>query len=94
MLFFASGYATLIGLMSFALHYGSRALVYLLRPASLRRPLQPLSLRRSYLFSTVLALAPVMLVGMQSVGSIGVYELVLVGLFLLIGVIYIARRTA
>jgi hypothetical protein len=54
--------------------------------------MQPMSFRRAYYFSTVLAAAPVMLVGLQSVGSIGIYELILVILFEVIGCLYIAKR--
>ena len=54
--------------------------------------MQPLSFRRSYYFSTVLAAAPVMLIGLQSVGSVGIYEFILVMLFVVIGCVYIAKR--
>lgn len=71
-----------------------KIVVRLLRPFTVRRPLQPLSLLRAYYFSSVLALGPVMLIGMQSVGGINLYELVLVGLFLVIACIYTAKITS
>jgi hypothetical protein len=57
------------------------------------RPVQRLSLRRAYYFASVIALAPVMVIGMQSVGSVGLYELLLVVFFLVIACVYIAKRT-
>ncbi|MDB5165118.1 MAG: rane protein of unknown function [Candidatus Saccharibacteria bacterium] len=56
--------------------------------------MQPMPLSRAYYFSSVVSLSPVMLVGMQSVGGIGVYECGLVALFTIIGCVYIAKRTA
>jgi hypothetical protein len=58
------------------------------------RPAQVLTVMRAYYFSSVLALGPVMVIGMQSVGQVGVYEMVLVTLFLIISCIYIAKRTS
>ena len=40
-----------------------------------------------------MALAPVMIIGMQSVGEVGLYELSLVVVFLVIACVYIAKRT-
>jgi hypothetical protein len=54
--------------------------------------MQAMSFRRAYYFSTVLAAAPVMLVGLQSVGAIGIYEFILVVVFEVIGCVYITKR--
>lgn len=70
-----------------------RLIAKLLAPFTVRRPIRPVSLQRSYYFSSILALGPVMLVGMQSVGGIGPYEFGLVVLFVVIGCVYIAKRT-
>jgi|AntRauTorcE11897_2_1112592.scaffolds.fasta_scaffold02433_3 type III secretory pathway component EscT len=53
---------------------------------------QPLSLRKSYYYSTVFALAPVMLLGMQSVGYLGPYELILVAIFVSVAYVYVSKR--
>lgn len=58
------------------------------------RPVQAMTTIRAYYFSSVLGLGPVMLIGMQSVGQVGVYEVGLVILFLIISCIYIAKRTS
>lgn len=51
-----------------------------------------LSSRRAYFYASVLALAPVMLVCMQSIGRIGFYEVALVIVFECIACFYIAKR--
>lgn len=53
-----------------------------------------LSLKKSYYYASVLGFLPVMLIGLQSVGSVGVYEVMLVLLFVAIGIFYIKKRTA
>lgn len=60
---------------------------------TVRRPVQPLSLRQAYYYGSIVALAPVMLLGMQSVGAVGIYETVLVVLFAVLGCVYIAKRS-
>jgi hypothetical protein len=89
---FLTAYLSSVGLISFFLYGVSRLYVYSLAGVSLRRRPKVLPLRRAYYFATVLAAAPVMLVGLQSVGGVGWYELLLVGLFLMIGCIYVSRR--
>lgn len=51
------------------------------------------SLRRAYYYSSILALGPVILVSLRSVGKVGVGELVLVVTLLLIGCLYVSRQT-
>ena len=58
----------------------------------LKKPIERLSLRRSYYYATVIAATPIMIIGLQSVGSIGVYELLLVIIFAAIGCLYISKR--
>lgn len=87
-------YVVALGALTFLFWGLHRIIVRLLKPFTVRRPMQAMSLQRAYYFSSVLALAPVMLIGMQSVGTVSVYEVGLVGLFAIIGCIYIAKRTA
>lgn len=89
---FISAYLTFLGLISFFLYGLSRVIVYATAGFTMRRPLQPLSFRRSYYFSTILAAAPVMLMGLQSVGSVGIYEFILVIIFVVVGCVYVAKR--
>jgi hypothetical protein len=92
LLIFITAYLTCLGLVSFFLYGMSRVIVYASAGFTMRRPMQALPFRRSYYYSTVLAAAPVMLVGLQSVGAIGIYEFLLVVLFEVIGCVYITKR--
>jgi len=92
LLIFISAYLTSLGLVSFFLYGASRVLVYATSGFALRRPAQVMPFRRAYYYSTILAAAPVMLIGLQSVGSIGIYEFALVVIFVVIGCVYISKR--
>lgn len=90
---FISAYLSSLGLVSFFLYGATRVLRFFLSGFNLRRPFIPLSLRKSYYYGTVLALAPVLLVGLQSVGGITFYSIILVVIFEVIGCLYVSRRT-
>lgn len=85
-------YVIFLGLMTWALRLGSIALARIARPVTVKKPLQALSFKRSYYLSSIIALGPVMLLGMGSVGKLGFYEVTLVVIFVLIGVFYILKR--
>lgn len=67
-------------------------LMRVLPPGSLRLWLENVSHTKVYYYTTVLALAPVVLLGMASVGSIGGLDIVLVALFEILACFYISRR--
>lgn len=92
--FFIAVYGLFVGLISFALYTSSRAIGKVSKAITVARPLQPLSLQSSYYYASIIALAPAMLLGMQSVGGVGLYEFILVILFVIIGCMYIGRKIA
>lgn len=92
LMLFISAYLTFLGLISFFLYGASRIIRYATAGFTMKKPIQPISFRRAYYFSTILAAAPVMLIGLQSVGSVGIYELILVALFEVVGCVYITKR--
>jgi hypothetical protein len=87
-------YVSALGVLTF-LVFGCSRIVSKLASMTVARKttLRPLSLGRSYYYSSVLALAPVLFVGMQSVGEVSIYDVALVVLFVVIACIYIAKRT-
>jgi len=89
---FISAYLASLGLMSFFLYGLSRVYVYASTGFQARRPARPMSFRRAYYFSTILAAVPVMLISLQSVGSVTWYEAVLVIVFAALGCLYISKR--
>jgi hypothetical protein len=86
-------YVSVLCALTFLLYGLSAVAVRLSSSVTVKRPLQRLSLGRSYYFSSVIALAPVMLIGMQSVGEVSFYEVALIILFVVISTVYIAKRT-
>lgn len=86
-------YTSALGVLTFLLYGGSKLIVKLSRSVTVRQPLEPLPLGRAYYFSSAIALAPVILIGMESVGGVSFYELALVIIFVVIACVYIARRS-
>jgi len=89
---FILGYTSLLGVVAYFFYGLSRIIATLGSAFTVKKPLVALSFRRSYYYSTVFSLAPIMIIGLQSVGSIGVYEIALVVLFTVIGSVYITKR--
>lgn len=87
-------YVSAVGMLTFLLWSTNRLITRGMTYASVKRPLQPLSMRKAYYFASVIALAPVMVIGMQSVGEVGFYELLLVIVFISISCVYIAKRSS
>ena len=87
-------YVSAVGMLTFLLWSSNRLIARAMAYGSVKRPLQQLSMRKAYYFASVIALAPVMVVGMQSVGEVGVYELLLVMVFVSISCVYIAKRSS
>ena len=89
---FITAYLTFVGLISFFLFGINRLIVMVTAGMTLRKPLAHVTFKRMYYFSTVLAAAPVMLIGLQSVQAISLYEVILVILFEVVACLYISRR--
>ena len=93
LLVFILGYLSLLGLVTFLLFYGVKFWVYLVKLITRRTIRFQLTLKRSYLYASILATLPMMVVGLYSTGGISWYELLLISLFGAIGTLYIAKRT-
>lgn len=59
----------------------------------IRKPKQ-MSLKKAYYYSTIIAIGPVIIVSLQSVSTVGVYEISLTTIFIVLGCLYVSRRTA
>lgn len=92
LLIFGLLYIATLGLLSYIIFFSSRLISHLSGIIMTRRPLTALTFKNSYYFSTLLAAAPVMIIGLQSVGSVGLYEYTLIAFFEIIGCIYIYKR--
>lgn len=82
-------YVLALGVLTFFV-YGLGKLLHHYRAKV--RTVKVFTLVQAYYFASVLALAPVMLVGARSVGRTGVIDVILITLFELLACFYIARR--
>jgi len=90
---FIFSYLLSLGVITYFLYWASRVIRHLSIFFILKKPLPELSFKRAYYYSTILAAAPIMLIGLQSVGSVGLYEFILVAIFVIIGCLYISKRS-
>lgn len=89
---FIFAYLSLLGIITFSSYAVSKVTARLSRAFIPRKPIGVLSFRQSYYYSTVIALGPIMLVGLQSVRTVDIYEIILIIVFLVIGCLYVSRR--
>ena len=82
-------YLLAMGLLTFFMFGVSRLLSKIL---SARHTLQPMSIKQAYYYGSVIALAPVLLVGMRSIGRGDGWDIILVIIFEVIACFYIAKR--
>lgn len=92
LLLFILLYVVLIAALTFLIFWINR-LIGRLFYSDKQSAVNSLSFRQAYYYATVFALAPVILVSMQSVGKSGPVEWLLVGFFLVLGYIYVSRQT-
>ena len=85
-------YISLTGIITGLLLLVNRIAVRVSSSVKTRRPVARLTLKRAYYFASVIALGPVMLVGMGSVGKAGLVEFLLVVAFVVIGLFYVEKR--
>lgn len=82
-------YLLAMGLLTFFMFGTSRLLAKLL---SKTHALQAMTMRQAYYYGSVIALAPVLLVGMRSIGRGSAWDVVLVIVFEVIACFYISKR--
>ena len=89
---FIFAYLTLIGATTFFIYGMSRIIAHLSTVFISRKPFEALNFKRAYYYSTIIAAAPIMLIGLQSVGDVGFYEYLLMLIFIVLGCLYISKR--
>lgn len=85
-------YTSVLGVLTYIFVLGSKLVVRSSRIVKTRVPLEPLSMLHAYYYASIVALAPVMLVGMLSVGDMGMREVLLVVAFEVVACLYIKKR--
>lgn len=91
--FFVLMYLSALGVLTFFI-WGSCALLSKATGKGDRPQFKKPSLRQSYYRGSVIALVPFMLIAMYTVGSIGVYQILLIFTFVVIAWIYVTNRTS
>ncbi len=86
-------YTIALGLVTFLIFGVSAFLRKTINIFAAKKPMQPLTLTHSYYFASVISLGPIMLLGIHSVGELGFYDVLLVIIFIVISLIYVAKRT-
>ena len=89
---FIFAYLTLIGVTTFFIYGMSRIIAHLSTVFISRKPFEALNFKRAYYYSTIIAAAPIMLIGLQSVGDVGFYEYLLMLIFIALGCLYVSKR--
>ena len=89
-------YATALGVLTFLFHGAGLIFsrVLLARRQKILPQSREISFKKAYYYASVIALIPVMLIAMQSVGQIGMYQILLIGFFAIIAWLYVTNRTA
>lgn len=85
-------YVFLLGVIAWLAYLSGWLVSKVSRNMHLRKPVERISLLHGYYLASILALGPVILIGMNTVSQIGAYDIFLVGLFVTIGVFYIQKR--
>lgn len=89
---FVLAYLILLSLMTFLIYSVSKCISACAKVIGRKRPVEQLELQRAYYYATILALTPIIIISMQSIGGVGPYELALIGLFVFVGCLYISKR--
>lgn len=92
--FFGLSYLFLWGVVTYFIFIFSKLAAHLASAFTAKKPLTALRFKKAAYFGVIIAAAPVILLGLQTVGSIGMYEVLLTLLFVAVGCFYIAKRAA
>jgi len=91
---FIFAYLSSLGVVTYFIYFVNRVIARVSIMLVTQKPYPSLTFKRSYYFSTIIAAAPIMMIGLQSVGATGLYESMLVLIFVLIGCLYISKRVS
>lgn len=89
---FILAYLLAVGLLAYLLHYLSLLSVRLFASFFHKKSIKILTFKSSYYYATIIAAAPIILVGLQSVGKVGFYEFLLTVVFIVLGCLYVSRK--
>lgn len=73
------------------IYYSSRAVSYYSSRLS-KRSRNIITFRQSYYYGSIISMAPVILIALSSIGSIGLYEVILTIVFVVLGCFFVSKR--
>lgn len=85
-------YVILLSCFTWAIYGSNFVLTELLKVSLRKKTVVAMTMQKAYYFASVVALGPIILLAMNSVGSMGVYDIMLIIIFVVIGVFYIQKR--
>lgn len=85
-------YVIIMSLLTFVIFYGQRLIKWFTKFFYLKKPFTELSSLRAYYYASVLAIGPVILLGLGTVGAVPAYVFLLIAIFMLLGCFYVAKR--
>lgn len=90
---FLLSYIIVTSLMTFCVWFLEKLFRKLLSGLSITHRASSFTLKKAYYYASVIALAPVIILSLQSVGGAGIYEVLLVLFLVVLGCVYIAKRS-
>ena len=93
LVFFALAYTSLLGVVTYLIFVANRLLINFVSVFIAKKSLTKISFKKAFYYASAVSFAPVILVGLQTVGSTGLYETLLTLLLVIIGCMYISKRT-
>lgn len=91
---FLLSYVVSVSVLTFFIFSCHRLLLKLLYSDRTGHVAKEVGFRKSYYYASILALGPVLLVSLRSVGQVGLAEFLLVLALLAIGCLYVSRQTS
>ena len=93
LLIFIFAYMSSLGVVTYLIFGINQLLAYMLPLLVVsKKSYNRLTFNSSYYYATIIALAPILLMGMQSVGVVNIYGILLVLIFVFIGCLYVAKK--
>lgn len=84
-------YLVVLGLITDFIYYGQRFLIYVISRFRQSNS-KSINFKQAYYYSGFISMAPVILIALSSIGSIGFYEIFLTILFVCLGCFFVAKR--
>lgn len=92
LLVFSFIYLSIMSIFTYIIHLFSRVVKFMFSIVKSSKPIDELSMKYASYYAVVVSAVSVMFIGLQSVGAISLYSILLILLFGIIGCFYISKR--